>query len=121
MENKKLDSDIQALNLQDLKDLLKEIKLYKDLSKKLWIRWRKLYKRWLAWKQELLVEYFPLISEDLAYEKAKIVYEKIFSLNVKKNEIEFVSKQELLWGIKVYLDDSMIDLSFSKVEKFIKG
>ena len=126
MGNKIIHSEIQKLNLEDLKELLKNLKLFKDLIKKLWVRWKELFKRWLTWKKELIVEYFSSISEELAFEKAKVVYGKVFSSNntfrwVSKKEIKFISKKELWGGIKVYFDDSMVDLSFSKIEKFIKG
>ena len=124
MKNKiirsEVQTEIQNLSLENMKELLKSIKLYKDLTKKLWVRWRVLFKKWLTWKNELVVEYFPSISEEWAFEKAKIVYDKMFSLDVTMNEIKFISNKELCWGIKVYLDDSMVDLSFFKVEYFIK-
>ena len=121
MENKSIDSEIQKLNLKDLKSLLKNIKLYEFLNKKLWVRGRALFEMELTWKKEMIVEYFPSISEDLAYEKAKVIYEKTFSLrDVVKEDIKFIPKPKLLWGIKVYLDDSLLDISFSRIEKLIK-
>lgn len=121
MENKKINSLIDNMKLEELQWLLKEMKLYKDLSKKLWFRWRKMYKRSLLWKNELVVEYFSKVWIELAYRKAKAIYTKIFSVDVDKKDIKFIEKEDLKWWIKVYFDDSMIDLSFSKIDNFIKG
>jgi len=93
--------DISKLNKLELGDLLKSLKLYRDLNNKLWSRGRALFNRNLSGANKLVVEYFP---------------KKVFSLDVAQADITFVEKNSLQGWIKVYKDDSMVDMSFSKIE-----
>lgn len=112
---------LNNLNLDQLKDLSRELNLYKDLKKQLWTRWKNIYKKFKTWEKSFLVEYFPSVSEELAWDKASKVYKDIFSLNVEKNNVAFVSKENLKWWIKVYVDDKIVDLSYERIERGIKG
>ena len=112
--------DFKNLKKEELEKLLKELTLYKDLWRKLWKRWIELFKREMSGDSLLEVEYFPSISEAIAFDNAIKVYTSIFNISPKKEEIRFISKDSIGWGIKVYKDDSMVDLSFSKVEKILK-
>jgi hypothetical protein len=67
----------------------------------------------------LVVEYFPLVWEKWAKEIAKEVYKKAFGITPTQEEIECIQKEDLKWGIKVYKDDFLVDLSFSKIERSI--
>ncbi len=107
------------LNFDQLKEVLKEIKLYRDLKKQLWKRWEDVYSKLKTWKSTYLVEYFTGVSEDLAWEESQKVYKKVFNLNVEKSEVTFLKKEEIKWWIKVYLDDKVIDLSYQKIENMI--
>jgi hypothetical protein len=66
------------------------------------------------------VEYYPALGENSAWEEAQVVYKKVFWETVDKNDVSFVESENISWGMKVYMDDSMVDLSFSKIEKIIK-
>ena len=112
--------NIKNLNKSELKELLSYLNFYLDLSKKLWKRGRDFFKRSLTWASKLLVEYFPSINEDTAYEKSLKVYSNIFSMKPSKEDIRFEAKDYLLWWIKVYKDDMLVDLSFKKIEKMLK-
>lgn len=110
---------IDDLDLNQLRELLLELKLYKDLNKKLWSRWRNLYNSLKTWKKTYLVEYFSAIPEDLAYEISSRVYKEVFNLDLEKNDIKFVSKDSILGWMKVYIGDKVVDLSYQKIEKII--
>jgi len=112
--------DINSLNLSELKDLLKQVKEFKDLKTKLWKRWVDLFNRNLEGKDLFIVEYFWDTNEDEVYTISKKVFIDIFNSDIEKSEINFVRNDEIKWWIKVYKNDSMVDLSFSKVEKLIK-
>ncbi len=112
--------DFKKLNREELKDLLSELNTYKDMQKKLWKRWAELFKRDIKWENMFEVHFFPSISEDVAYDNALYVFKKVFEVSPQKKDIKFVPNKTLWWGIKVYRDDSMVDLSFSKVEKLLK-
>lgn len=60
------------------------------------------------------------MSEDEVYKSVVSVYQKIFSLSPKKEEIHFIPKTSLAGGMKVYKDDICVDMSFSKVERLLK-
>ncbi len=112
---------VQDLDAKGLKNLLSELKLYQDLQKKLGKRWEELFDRKHSWEKLLIVEHFTSVTEDMAWEQAKTVYTKAFELDVAREKVKFISRDTLKWGIKVYLDYSMVDLSFSKIEKSIKN
>ena len=112
--------DFKGLKKDELETLLSKLSLYKDLQKKIWKRGVDLFKRERTKEKLLQVEYFPSISEKIAYDNAIHVYSKIFNINPKQDEIRFIEKRSLGGWIKVYKDDSMVDLSFSKVENLLK-
>ena len=113
MELKNLDSTSLPL-------LLKNIKLYKDLTKKLWNRWKKMFEKIKNDKSYYLVEYYPSVSEDYIFSMSGEVYKKVFWTTPSREEIVFSKKESILWGMKIYKDDQVVDLSFSKVEKELK-
>lgn len=112
--------NIDNLTLEESNELLKEVKLYRNLKKQLWDRWVKLYNKLKTWEKSLIVEYFPSIWLDLVWEKSNKVFKKIFSLDVNRDEVVFTPKESLLWGIRVYVDDSVVDLSYLKIERIVK-
>jgi hypothetical protein len=110
--------NIENLNLVELQELLKDLKSYKQLSNQLWKRGIELFKRNLNWSNLLLVEYFW--DKENAINISLNIYKNFFNLDVKKDDIKIIQKKELKWWVKVYKNDSMVDLSFSKIEKLIK-
>lgn len=114
------DVNINNLTLEESKSLLKEVKLYRDLKKQLGSRGWILYNKMKTWKKNLVVEYFPVISEDVAWEEANKVFIKVFSLDAKKEEVTFTPKESILGWIRVYVDDFVIDLSYLKIERIVK-
>lgn len=112
--------NINNLTLDESNSLLKEVKLYRDLKKQLGSRWVALYNKMKTWKKTLVVEYFPGMSEDASWEEAKKVFKKVFALDVNKEEVIFTPKELILWGIRVYVDDSVVDLSYLKIERIVK-
>ena len=111
---------ISSLKLDELQNILKEIKVYKALSRGLWRRWRNLYHKQHNNTKQYVVEYYPSLWEDSAWEQAQSVYKKVLDEAVEKSDIIFIQKPELKWGMKVYADDTMVDLSYSKIEKQIQ-
>jgi len=61
---------IEKLGLTELKDLLTDLKLYKDMTKKLGERGRVLFHKNQNNTSSFVVEYFPSLSEDDAYKTA---------------------------------------------------
>jgi len=112
--------DFTNLPKDKLKELLKDLNLYNNLTKKLWNRWKRLFNKIKNDKSYFLVEYYPYSNMDYVETKSMEVYSKFFSCSPNKNEIVFVPKKSVLWWMKVFMDDNVVDLSFEKVEKNLK-
>jgi hypothetical protein len=108
--------DVKTLTLENAKKALQEVRLYQDMTKKLWKRGRALFHNKMDWTHTYLVEYFPAVGIEFTREKALQIYEKVWLVTPKIEEILFVPKDNLLSGVKVYFDDNCIDLSFKNIE-----
>lgn len=113
-------TSIDTLSLSEAKKTLKSLRSYQDISKKIGKRWKMIFKKKMEWISTFTVEYFPNVDEDFAYEKSLPVFKKFFDVTPKKEEILFVKKENLQWGMKVYKDDSLIDISYSRVVNKLK-
>lgn len=111
---------IEKLNSSELKVILKWLKLYSDLTKKIWNRWKAIFDKKISWKNTYKVEYTSSIGLELAWKKAVIAFEKAFSKTPKKEKVTFVLNDSILWGIKIFKNDDMVDLSLWKAIDQIK-
>lgn len=106
--------NIENLQKAELEELLKNLRLYKDLVKKVWNRGKKIYENVFNWKNEYSVEYYWDLDESYVLTEAKSIYKKVFNVDVSDSEI-ILSKNEKIKGwMKVYFNDNLIDLSFLK-------
>lgn len=112
--------EIDTLDLAGLKKLLVDLKRYKDMTKKLWKRGTALFHRDLSGSSFLQVEYFPSLSQEDAYNSCIGVYKKVFWIEPSQSEITFIKKESLWGGMKIYKDDQVVDMSFSKVERLLR-
>jgi hypothetical protein len=108
--------DISTLSLSDAKSILQQCRLYKDLTKKLGKRGRTLFHHSVEGTHSFIVEYYPNIDAEYVLEKAVSLYQSVFQVVAKKEDIVLVEKNHLLSGMKVYYDDNCIDLSFKSIE-----
>jgi len=111
--------NLEGKNLLDLQKLLKNLKLYKDLSQKLGNRWKKLFDSIINNKSIYKVEYFDAMSEEKALDEALKAFKKIFGKEPKKEYIVLKKKSSLEGWIRIFKDDNLVDLSFKKVEKIL--
>jgi len=111
---------LENMNLNETKELLMSLKTYADMTKKLGMRWRKLFSKTLTGQSEYRVEYFPKLGESDAWDQAQKVFQKSFWKNLQKQDIIFIPLESLKWGMKVYMDDMMVDVSFKKVEQLLQ-
>lgn len=109
--------NIDKLNLSELKDLLKEVKLYRDLKTQLWDRAEKIYNKIKKWEKTLSVEYFPAISKELAFDESKKIFKNIFNLDVEEKDVLLKENEKLRGWMRVYMDDKVVDLSYLKIER----
>lgn len=105
---------IENLNKVELELLLKNLRFYKDVVKKLWGRWKKVYEHVFNWKNEYIVEYYWDLEESYLLSEAKGIYKKVFNILVYDSEIKLIKNEKVKWWMKVYLNDDMVDLSFLK-------
>lgn len=115
----KSNSNINNLNSQELKELLKEFKLYRDLKKQLWNRWKKIYQKLKTGKKDMLVEYYSVLDKQYVIDESIKIYKTIFWLDVISSDFEIKENDNIKWWLKVYLDDKIIDLSYEKIEREI--
>ena len=118
---KDISVNLEGKNLSELQKILKQLKLYKDLTKKLWNRWKNLFDFIVNGKSLYKVEYYSSISEQEALEEAKVAYKKAFWEDIDTKNIVLKKKANLEWGIRVFKNDELLDLSFNKIEKLIKN
>jgi len=111
---------LENLNSGELKKVLKWLKLYSDLSRKLWNRGKSIFSRKLSWKNSYKVEYTSALTKELAFEKAKLAFNKAFWCMPEKEDIVFIKNDTIFWGIKIFENDNMVDLSLSKAIDQIK-
>lgn len=112
--------NIKNMSKQELVSLLKQLKLYREIRKKIWKRWSHIFKK-MIWKTtDVKVEYAKNVEENFAKIKAWKILKNIFWLSVEKDEIISIKKDNLIGWIKIYVDDNMIDLSFLKFYNTLK-
>jgi hypothetical protein len=112
--------NIENLNKSELQELLKNLKVYKDLIKKVWNRWKKIYENIFNAQNQYLVEYYGELDKSYVLKEAKDIYKKMFNVDVIDSDIKLIKKQNLKWGIKIYLNDDLVDLSFLKFYNLLK-
>lgn len=111
---------VEHLTLPEAKATLKSLRSYQDISKKVGKRGKAIFKRKMDKNSVYIVEYFPNVDEDFAFTHSLPVFKKFFDCTPSKEEVSFVKKESLLWGMKVYKDDSLVDLSFKRVVNKLK-
>lgn len=111
---------LENMNASEVKELLKHLKSYSDITKKLGQRGRGVFARSISGESIYQVEYHPALWVDAAWERAQQVYKKSFSLAPNKDVVIFTPKEDVKWGMKVYKDDFMVDMSFDRTCKKIQ-
>jgi hypothetical protein len=111
---------LENIDLAQAKDILKHLRSYSDMSKRLGLRGRELFMKNFTNTQSFTVEYFPALGEQSAWETAQDVFTKSFSLSPKRQEVKFIENASIKGGMKVYVNDNMVDLSYKKVENLMQ-
>ena len=106
--------NIENLNKAELEQLLKDLRLYKDLVKKVWTRWKTIYENLFNWKNEYKVEYYGDLDESYVLWEAKSVYKKVFDIEVNDSDIQISKNEKIKGWVKIYFNDNLVDLSFQK-------
>lgn len=114
--------DISKLNKVELKELLKKTKLLNSLMKSLWKRWVSEYRKVSKWINSYRVEYYDFTQMSSSFLEEKILewFYKLFWLKLKKDDIEFILNKDLKWWIRIFVNDNMFDMAYSRFEKILK-
>ncbi len=107
--------NIDNLTKIEAQELSKNLKKYNQISKTVWNRWKKMFLLNLDNKKELLIEYSLWLDPNEVLEKGIPLYKKVFWLEVKKQDIVLKLDEKLMWWIRLYYWDSMLDMSFKKI------
>jgi len=113
--------NLDWLSKEQLKDLLKDLSLYKTLSTQIWKRWTEIFSHLKEWKNKFSVEFFPNLEKNFVLEESKKIFSKIFWKNPSDWEISLKENKKILWWMKIFFNDDMIDMSFLKFQKIIKN
>lgn len=108
-------TNLDNLSLQELKELLRSIKNYKSITSQVWKRWRKIFANNLDNKKDLIIEYSFWLDKDSILQTWINVYKNTFNLNTVSNDILLRENNELVWWIRVFCWDDMVDMSFKKI------
>ena len=111
---------LENMNLKEASELLRNIRSYADMTKKLGSRGRDLFKKKISGTKSYTVEYFSALGESSAWKQAEAVFSKSFGVSPKQDEVTFVPNDKLKGGMKVYVDDNMVDMSYKKVETLMQ-
>lgn len=115
-------TDISKLNKLELRNLLKKLKLLNSLKKSLWNRGSREFDRINNGVNVYKVEYFNSGDSSLSFvqEKASESFKKIFWLDVKLENIQFIQNQNLKWWMRIFFNDNMCDLSYNRFANLLK-
>ena len=108
---------LENMKLAEMKQVLSWLQQYSDMTKKLGKRGRDLFFRNLTNTNSYVVEYYPSFGEDAAWSQAQLIYKKSFYVSPEKKEVVFIAKEDVKGGMKIYMNDSLVDMSFDAVEK----
>ena len=111
---------IEKLTSSELKIVLKWLKLYEDLTKKLWNRGKSIFNKKLSWEKSYRVQYSSSMTEDNVWDLVKDAFLKSFWDEPDRKNVVFSKNDSFFWGVKIFRNDSMVDLSLSKAINQIK-
>lgn len=110
-------TDITKLSLQEAKSVLKNLRLYEDMCKKLWARWSVLYKKIQNNEHSYMLQYHTELGEDDARKQWQMLFKKVFWVTPKDEQIICIENKDLQGGMRVFYDDNLIDISYKAIEK----
>lgn len=114
-------NNLNWLSQEELKVLLKDLSLYKNLISQTWKRWKEIFSHLKEWKNKFFVEFFPNLEKNFVLEESKKIFEKIFWQKPSDEEISLKENKKILWWMKIFFNDDMVDMSFLKFQKIIKN
>lgn len=105
--------DISGLGKEELSSVLKSLKLYRILKKRLGNRGVAIFNAIRSGEKILRVEYFPAIGRETAEKSLAEAFGKGFADGFRT---EWKENPALKGGVRAFFGDEMVDLSFSRIE-----
>ncbi len=101
---------------EELSELLRSLKLYRNLRKKLGNRGSRLFEASRSGEKTLRVEYFPSFDR----KDVEAALESAFGKDYAKGyRAEWKENPSLSGGIRAFFGDELVDLSFSRIERLL--
>ncbi len=115
-------TDFTKLDKNLLSDLLKKLKLLNSLNKSLWKRWKKEFLKINDNIDSFKVEYFDFWANSLWFIESESIkaFKNVFWLDLNTSQIEFVKNQNLKWWFRIFYNDKMFNMSYSRFENILK-
>ena len=111
---------LENIQANELKTVLKWLKLYSSLVAKIGSRGKDLFHRQLEWKNSYKLEYTSSMKEDTAWKQWEKAFKKSFGITPSREEVVFIQNDEIEGGIKIFQNDDMVDFSLSMAINQIK-
>ncbi len=113
--------DLRWLSKDTAIALLKKVKLYSALTKTIWLkRAKREFSLLEDWQNFYKVEYFASMNISDVQDKAVSLYKDIFWENVSVDQIVFESSETLQWGMRLFKNHKLLDVSFKNIAKKMK-
>jgi len=108
--------NISSYNKSDLSTILKGLKFYRALEKQVGARGRELFARSRSSHESYRVEY---VWEDHTSLEPLVLstYQSRFDIQVPREQIVWKRNDALKWGVRLFVGDDMVDVSFKEAER----
>ncbi|MBW7954320.1 hypothetical protein H3C61_00705 [Candidatus Gracilibacteria bacterium] len=115
-------TDFTKLDKNLLNDLLKKLKLLNSLNKSLGKRGKKEFLKINDNIDSFKVEYFDFGANSLGFIESESIkaFKNVFGLDLNTSQIEFVKNQNLKGGFRIFYNDKMFNMSYSRFENILK-
>lgn len=108
--------DISGLGKEELSSVVKSLKLYRTLKKRLGNRGVSIFNAIRTGEKTLRIEYFPSMGKEAAEKALADAFGKDFD---KGFRTEWKENPSLEGGVRAFFGDEMVDLSFSRIERIL--
>lgn len=105
---------IDGLGKEELRSVLKSLKLYRILKKRLGKRGIRIFENVRTGETPLRIEYFPALGREAAEEAVVAAFGGAYSEGYR---VEWKPNPGLKGGVRAFFGDEMVDLSYSRIER----
>ncbi|MBP8016642.1 hypothetical protein KAZ01_01420 [Candidatus Gracilibacteria bacterium] len=107
--------DIEKLEKPDLLKTLKLLKKFRLLQKDIGNKSKEIFHSSFFKTQKFVVEYFPTINKNDLENFILNTFKLEYGVDIAYENILWKENQNLKGGIRLFIDDDMVDISFEKI------